>query len=305
MSTADLTTLPTDVPGWEFVVVPLPDGRVCEVLTHGSGERALVHQPGTPSGAAPDPLLSDVCDPRGLRVLAPLRPGYGRSTPNPGRRIADVPADIEAVAAHLGVREFITAGYSGGGPHSLATAALAPSCRAAAVVVSPAPRDAEGLDYYAGMAPSNHEEWALADQGEAAVRSWLETHGLELLSRPATNFLDLFGDSFCAADRAVVLADPKRVGAGQSKALENGIEGWLEDDIAMTTPWGFDLPTVSTPVAFWSGRQDQFISYQHVVWMAQQIPASDLHLLGNHGHMSLMRELLPQLVDDLMAKAGW
>src|SRR5205085_1604739 len=124
-------------------------------------DRALVHQPGTPSSPAPDKLLADVAGRHGLRVIVPLRPGYGNSTPNPGRRMADVPTDIEAVVQHFGVRGFISAGYSGGGGHSLACAALAPSCKAAAVVVSPAPRHAEGLDYYAGMADSNYEEWAL------------------------------------------------------------------------------------------------------------------------------------------------
>lgn len=291
--------------GWTYTLVPLPDGRTCEVLGYGDQDRALVHQPGTPSGAAPDALLAEVSDSFGLRVVIPLRPGYGASTPNPGRRMADVPGDIEAVVARLGVREFVSAGYSGGGPHSLATAALAPSCRAAAVVVSPAPRDAEGLDYYAGMAASNFEEWSLADQGADAVRPWLEKHGAEIRDRPVDMFVALTDDALPEPDRAVITADAARVGAGLSKALENGIEGWLEDDIALTTPWGFDLGTVTTPVAFWAGRQDRFISYTHSVWMAQQVPGSDLHLLGAHGHMSLMRALLPDLLGDLIAKAGW
>ncbi|MFF0145717.1 pimeloyl-ACP methyl ester carboxylesterase [Amycolatopsis sulphurea] len=292
-------------PGWSSELVSLPDGRTCEVLVHGDQERALVHQPGTPSGTAPDPLLAEVGDALGLRVVIPLRPGYGSSTPNPGRRMADVPGDIEAVVAKLGVREFISAGYSGGGPHSLATAALAPSCKAAAVVVSPAPRDAEGLDYYDGMAASNHEEWALADQGIEAVRPWLERHGAEIRENPVANFVELTSDALPDVDRAVILGDAGRVGAGLAKALENGIEGWLEDDIALTTPWGFDLPSVTTPVAFWAGRQDKFISCRHTAWMALQIPGSDLHLLAEHGHLSLMRALLPELLGDLIRKAGW
>ncbi|MEU9886077.1 alpha/beta hydrolase [Sphaerisporangium sp. NPDC051011] len=292
--------------GWTYTLVPLPDGRTCEVLLHGRHDRTLVHQPGTPSGAAPDPLLAEVSDSLGLRVVIPLRPGYGRSTPNPGRRMADVPGDIEAVLAHLGVSEFVSAGYSGGGPHSLATAALASACRAAAVVVSPAPRDAAGLDYYAGMAASNFEEWALADQGEPAVRPWLEKQAAELRERPIDTYVELFGDALPAPDRAVVDRDgATRIGVGLRKALENGIEGWLEDDIALTTPWGFDLTTVTTPVTFWSGRQDAFISYAHTLWMAQQVSGSDLHLLSAHGHLSLMRALLPDLLGDLVTKAGW
>ena len=290
---------------WRFDLVPLPDGRVCEAMVHGDRERALVHQPGTPTGAAPDQLLVDVAERFGLSVVVPLRPGYGRSTPNPGRRIADVPADIEAVLAHLGVREFVSSGFSGGGPHSFATAALASTCKAAAVNVSPAPRDAEGLDYYAGMAESNHEEWALADQGEEAVRPWLEKHGAMIVERATDAFLDTFDDCLPEVDRAVMVTAAERMSAGLRKALEVGIDGWLEDDIALTTPWGFDIRAVTTPLTFWAGRQDAFVSPDHTVWMAQQVPAADLHLLGDHGHLSLPRAHMFDIVGDLVTKAGW
>ena len=88
---------------WRYEIAPLPDGRQCEVLLHGDGSRALVHQPGTPSSPAPDKLLVDVAARYGIRVVVPLRPGYGNSTPNPGRCMADVAADIEAVVQHLGI----------------------------------------------------------------------------------------------------------------------------------------------------------------------------------------------------------
>ncbi|HET7572408.1 MAG TPA: alpha/beta hydrolase [Gaiellaceae bacterium] len=291
---------------WTWELVPLPDGRDCEVLLYGEGERALLHQPGTPSSPAPDPLLAGVVDRLGLRLLIPLRPGYGRSTPNPGRRMADVAADNEAVARRLGVTEFVSTGCSGGGGHSLATAALAPSCRAAAVVVSPAPRDAEGLDYYAGMAPSNHEEWALADQGEDAVRPWLEEHGPILRARPVEEFIATFEDAIPEVDRHFMTTESaERYAQGWSKGLERGIEGWLEDDIALTTPWGFDLGSVTTPVAFWTGALDAFVSSDHSVWMAARVPGADLHVLGGHGHISLQRTFLPAIVDDLAQKAGW
>src|SRR5262249_13188221 len=151
---------------------------------------------------------------------------------------------------------------------------LAPSCKAAAVVVSPAPRDAEDLDYYAGMAPSNYEEWALADQGEDAVRPWLEKHGAILRERTVEAFMELFDDALPAVDKEVLGHESaERFAAGLAKGLENGIEGWFEDDMALVNPWGFDLTAVTTPVSFWSGRQDVLISPDHTVWMAQRLPS--------------------------------
>lgn len=292
--------------GWRYELVPLPDGRSCEALLYGEGQRALMHQTGTPSTPAPDKLLAGIAERHGLRVVIPLRPGYGRSTPKPGRSIADVGRDNEAVVRQLGITEFVSTGCSGGGPHSLATAALAPSCKAAAVVVSPAPRDAEGLDYYRGMAESNHEEWALADQGEDAVRPWLEKH-YELIREGSMDaFVELFDDAIPQCDLDFLTTESAdRMAAGWRKGFEAGVEGWLGDDIAMTTPWGFDITAVTTPVAFWSGKQDVFVSSDHTLWMSQQLPGSDLHLIGAHGHISLQRTTLPAIVADLVRKAGW
>ena len=78
---------------------------------------------------------------RGLRAVMYARPGYGASTPQPGRRVADAAADVTAVLDALGAGDFVTAGWSGGGPHALACAALLPGrCRAAATIAGVAPR---------------------------------------------------------------------------------------------------------------------------------------------------------------------
>lgn len=290
----------------QYRLVPLPDGRRLEVLDEGSG-RALLFFWGTPGAAVPDPGFAELADRHGLRLLQPNRPGYGQSTPNPGRRVVDLVADVDAVLRHLDIDEVVTMGGSGGGPHSLAMAALLPQCRAAAVLVSPAPRDAEGLDYYDGMAVSNQEEWRLADQGGDVVRPWLERTLAAMQAPDAEDMYDgLFADCLCDADRAALAAaDPEVRAARSAKGVESGIEGWLEDDIALTTPWGFDLSSVTRPVSFWAGRQDQFVSVRHTFWMAERVPGSDVHVLGSEGHMSLRFHHMDAMVDDLLGKAGW
>ncbi len=54
------------------------------------------------------------------------RPGYGLSTPLPGRSIADWVPDGIAVADHLGIDRFVAVGVSTGGAYALALAALHP-----------------------------------------------------------------------------------------------------------------------------------------------------------------------------------
>jgi pimeloyl-ACP methyl ester carboxylesterase len=83
-------------------------------------------------------------------------PGYGRSDRRQSRPVADVAPDVEAIADELGLPRFAVLGRSGGGPHSLACAALLPErVTRAAALVSLAPRHAQGLKWFEGMAPSN------------------------------------------------------------------------------------------------------------------------------------------------------
>ena len=285
-----------------YRLVGLPDGRQLEVLETGDGPRALVWFWGTPGAAVPDPTLDRLADDYGLRLLQPNRPGYGQSDPRPGRRIVDLVGDVDVALQVLGVQDAVVMGGSGGGPHALAMAARLPQCRAAASLVSPAPRDAEGLDFYDGMAPSNQEEWRLADQGEDAVRPFLD----KLVATSDDITVEGYADCFCPQDRAALeAADPEVRAARSAKGLERGVEGWLEDDLAMTTPWGFDLDEIDVPVSFWAGRQDRFVSFRHTLWMGERVPGASVHVIGDEGHLSLRLRHMDAMVQEVLSQAGW
>ena len=144
-----------------FTEATTPDGRTLEVLTGGAedGYPLLFHS-GTPSAAAPYDRLDDAFSKADLKLVSYSRPRIAGSTPRdldgPSSRIADDVPDSVAVLDHLGIDEFITLGWSGGGPRALACAALLPDrCRAAATLAGVAPYDAEGLDWSAGMGEEN------------------------------------------------------------------------------------------------------------------------------------------------------
>jgi len=69
---------------------------------------------------------------RGLRLICYDRPGYGGSTPQPGRTVASCAADVRAICAELDISRLAIWGISGGGPHVLACAALLPDLVVAA-----------------------------------------------------------------------------------------------------------------------------------------------------------------------------
>ncbi|RDD85279.1 alpha/beta fold hydrolase [Streptomyces parvulus] len=293
--------------GWEYDLVPMTAGRVTEVLTYGSGtEGTLLVHGGTPGGAVPRKPFAKVCDDFGLRYVMAGRPGYGRSSSRPGRVMADIAEDISRVLDHLGIDTFISMGGSGGGGNVLACAALLPDrCRAAACVVSPAPIDAEGLDFYAGMGVENVEEWQLAERGRDVVGPWLESTVAEWGDISAERFVETYRGALPLVDQEIFTTDfGEAFISSLRKATSTGVEGWLEDDIALVTPWGFDLGAITTPVTVWAGKLDQMVSYEHSVWLARAIPGADLHVIAGHGHLSVQQAYLPDIVTDLLRKGS-
>jgi pimeloyl-ACP methyl ester carboxylesterase len=117
------------------VELQTPDGRSLELVVAGPSGMPLVLHHGTPGAAVVFDRLVDTAGRHGLRTVVYARPGYGRSAPRPGRSVADAAADVTVVLDALGAAEFVTVGWSGGGPHALAAAALLPDrCRGAATI---------------------------------------------------------------------------------------------------------------------------------------------------------------------------
>jgi pimeloyl-ACP methyl ester carboxylesterase len=287
------------------LTVPVSGRGSLELLVAGPQDGLpMVFHHGTPGGVVIyEPMVAAATE-RGLRIVMYARPGYGRSTPQPGRQVADVAEDVTAIMTELGARHFVTVGWLGGGPFALACARLLPGqCLAAASMAGPAPFKADGLDWMAGMADENVGEYSAALAGHVE----LET----LLSQLAPALQDVTGDQVAAtlagfvseADSAMLrgeLAD--YVAESCRTGLSGGIAGWRDDDLAFLKDWGFELgvPGGAAPVAVWQGDQDKMVPPAHAHWLARHVPAARTHLLAGS---SLM---LPfgAVFDDLLELAG-
>ena len=278
----------------DYVEVATPDDRVLEVLTEGDPDGyPLLYHLGTPVAAVPFPLLDRLARSHGLRVVSYSRPGYGGSTPWPyserGPRIADDVFDVLAVLHHLGIDEFVTLGWSGGGPRALACAALLPGrCRAAVSFAGTAPYDADGLDWYAGMGAENVAEFTAAARGATAyhllLRDQPEPEGErtpEQLVEGLAGLLTPVDAGFVTGEFATYLDEFGR------RARAQGVVGWRDDGLAIVGDWGFDVRTISVPVAVWHGLQDAMVPLGHGAWLAANIPGADAHLRDDAGHLSL------------------
>src|SRR6516165_12664188 len=140
--------------------VRLPDGRRLDLRVSGpAGGFPLVFHHGTPGAATPIRVRERAAHARGLRLVTTSRPGYGDSSPQPGRSVVDVAADTAAVLAVIGADRCLVAGWSGGGPHALACGARLGATSAVLVIASVAPYGVAGLDWMAGMGEENVVEF--------------------------------------------------------------------------------------------------------------------------------------------------
>jgi pimeloyl-ACP methyl ester carboxylesterase len=278
--------------------VRTPDGRTLAVEEAGdpNGRPVLVHG-GTPNSRHLYPPTATDAAVRGLRLISYDRPGYGGSTSQPGRSIADCAADVRAICSELGIDRLATWGISGGGPHVLACAALLPDLvTAAASLASPAPLDAEGLDWFAGMGELNAEDARLFLRDRQAARAKLESDREEILATSAAEVAVALRTLLSPTDAAVLkdsLAD-YLVHCDHEGLAPSG-EGWWEDTVAHASPWGFELSAISVPVLLLHGRHDQFVPFGHGQWLAARIPGVEARLSDDDGHLTLLTNRIPEV----------
>jgi pimeloyl-ACP methyl ester carboxylesterase len=299
----------------------MADGRVVEMLTDGPSDGLpLVLHEGTPVGLSVYPPTVQAAAVRGLRVVLLARPGYEGSTPRPGRRVADVASDVAEVLDRLGADTFLSAGWSGGGPHALACAALLPGrCLAAASIAGVAPYGVPGLDWMAGMGPENVEEFSAALKGEQALTDFLEPAAAGMRDVTGAQVAEALGGLASAVDKAALSGEfAEHMAAVLRAALSGGIAGWRDDDLAFTTGWGFSLgwddklgvetllgpENPPAPVAVWQGDQDRMVPFAHGQWLATHITRVRAHLLPGEGHLTLTVTSIDRILDDLLDLAG-
>jgi pimeloyl-ACP methyl ester carboxylesterase len=283
-----------------------PDGRAIEILSMPpQAGWTLVYQGGTPAAPVPFGLLEGAAAAREMRLVQYARPGYGGSERLAGRRVADAAGDVAVILDTLGVERCLTLGWSGGGPHALACAALLPERVAAAgTIASPAPYGLEDLDFFAGMSADNVEELGAAIAGPERLRTFLEALAPAFGSVTAEQVASGLGDLASEEDRKALTGEfAEHVAQAFRRALSSGIWGWYDDDLELVEDWGFDLASIRVPVTVWQGEHDRMVPFAHGRWLVDHVPGVRSRLLPDHGHMSLVAGSLDRILDDLLDRA--
>lgn len=278
-----------------------PDGRQLGVAEWGDpAGRPVFSLHGTPGSRLRRPPNEDPLRAAGLRVLMYDRPGYGASDRHRGRSVVDCVADVEAIADSLGLTQFHVIGGSGGGPHALAVGARMPDrVLGVEAFVSPAPRDRIEFDFLAGMDPENVQEFGWALESEEVLHRELTREAAQFLGQFEDESAAVLGEvDFGEADRELMARDDVRRSMGEMvrEAFRNGVWGWVDDDLAMLEPWGFDLDEIAVPVTIRYGSQDVLVPAAHGEWLGRHVPGARVVVDDSGGHMIAPEEMLEIMV---------
>ena len=270
--------------------VSLDDGRTVRVhdtARESRGELVLVWHHGSPqTGALLEPLVAASAA-RGIRLLSYGRPSYGGSMPNPDRDVASAAADVVQIADALGIERFATMGASGGGPHALACAAMLPDRICAVVTLAGIAPFSDEYDWFAGMA---------APEGLQAAFGGRE-------ARAAFALIEEFNpDSFVPADYAALDGSWASLNDDVQASAEWGDDGLIDDDVALASPWGFDLTQIVAPTLLVQGGRDRIVPPEHAARMLRSLARGELWSRPTDGHISVL-DAAPVALDWIRANA--
>jgi pimeloyl-ACP methyl ester carboxylesterase len=270
----------------------LQDGRFLRVHASADGRAAdalavLWHHGSPQTGAPLAPLLAAAAE-RGIRLLSYGRPSYGGSSPWPGRDVASAASDVAQIADAFGLARFAVMGASGGGPHALACAALLPErVSGVACFGSPAPFEAEGIDWFAGMVADGAVRAAM--RGREARERFAETEEFDPVS-------------FTERDYAALDDNWSSLGVDVGLASAAGADGIVDDDVAFVSPWGFDVAQITAPVLIVHGGEDRVVPFAHGEWLLRHCQHAELWVRPHDGHISIL-DACPVAMDWLRAHA--
>jgi pimeloyl-ACP methyl ester carboxylesterase len=273
--------------------ITLADGRSVGFADYGTSDLTPVLWCHGGPGCRYEPdVVAGAAERAGLRPVGIDRPGYGRSTPNPGRTIGGWVQEGLAVADHLGIDRFVSVGVSTGGAYALALAST--SDRVMAAVACCAVTDMRWPPGKATM-PGAQPVWNARTREDAlAIVTASHGPGGKGTSPAAMR-------KFLSPSDARMFEDPNLVAIWQRwqpEWLAHGGAGYADDRLADGPGWGtFDVGAITCPVDVLHGSADGFVPVVNAQHTAEIVPNATLHVIEGLGHFSV----IPRVVDAVTA----
>ena len=280
--------------------IKLADGRVLAFAEVGNPDgKPFFYFHGFPACRLEAMLAEPVAKKLGVRIIAPDRPGIGRSCYMPGRRITDWPDDVAHLADALGIERFAVCGVSGGGPYSAACAWKIPHRLSAAGIVCGVgpPEIPHATDI---LIPPYKHSLRLAKTAPWLVKSFFS------LTRPLFRqypkmLLTTMAMGLPGPDRELLNnhALGRTLFASVSEAFYSGSQGPVHDLLLYVKPWGFSLKDIPIQILLWQGEMDRCVAPDCARHMEKHLPLCQASYSRNDGHFSLVVNNMEEIITRL------
>jgi pimeloyl-ACP methyl ester carboxylesterase len=276
----------------------LPDSRCIEYIDNGvSSKSALILHHGTPTSMTVWGTWLAAAAELGIRAIAFTRPGYASSDRKVGRSIIDANEDLEEILNQLAVENFVSVGWSGGGPYALASGLLN-KCSGVQLIASVSPYDAEDFDWFQDQTPEMVEEAKISARSLEDSINFKENYYKEIRDMTAEQFLTEYAKRLSFESFETTYREfSKDLSFSMHDALRDGVIGYAEDEYAFLRNWGFDTKEIQVPVLIWQGLDDLSVSPHMARWLNANISNPTLKLLEGQHHSSIMVEKRAEILN--------
>ena len=275
----------------------LSDDRSIEYIGNGvPSKSALILHHGTPTSMTVWSTWLAAAAEKGTRAIAFTRPGYAGSDRKVDRTVIDANDDLEEILNQLEIDNFVSVGWSGGGPYALASGLLK-KCTGVQLIASVSPYDAEDFDWFQDATPESVEEVKISAKSLQDCITFKEGYYTELRDLTAEQLLVEYEkrSGFKLFENAY-RAFSKDLSFSMHDALRDGAIGYAEDEYAFLSNWGFETKEIQVPVGIWQGLDDKSVSPHMARWLNANIVNPTLKLLEGQHHGSIMVETREEIL---------
>lgn len=278
--------------------ISLGDGRALAYAEYGDPQgQPILYFHGSPSSRLEAGLLEPAATKLGARIIAPDRPGFGRSEFKPGRKLEDWPEDVIELANALELNHFTILGVSGGGPYAAICALQIPQRLTTVGIVSGlCPADAPGV--VDSMRSQNRQLLQLGRRAPWLVRIlfWMTVRAMK---RDPDHSFAKMATELPEPDQAVLARAEHREYLLNTclEALSQGTRGAALEAGLYARPWGFRLGDITKDIHVWQGELDINVTPAMGRYLATAIPNCHARFYADEGHFSLLPNRMAEIID--------